>query len=164
MDQVGLLDEKYFMHCEDIDWCMRFRIANWKVLFVPTIQVVHHKGTCSKDYPIRVLFHMHRGMIRFYRKFFHKQYPLPLMLVVMITAWTRFLLLTARELMILPFREQTTTPIPTQQLFRERRKSPPIVAYIGPERRVRNEPESSPTPSNKSGIRSNTSNHEQLTP
>ena len=163
MDQVGLLDEKYFMHCEDIDWCMRFRIANWKVLFVPTIDVVHYKGTCSKDYPIRVLFHMHRGMIRFYRKFFHKQYPLPLMLVVMITAWIRFSLLTVRELIILPFRKQAIASMPTQQFFYERRKSPPMVAYIGPERRFTNKLNPSQPTSIQSGNRLKTSKHEQHT-
>ena len=35
LQQVGLLDEGYFMHCEDLDWCVRFRRAGWQVMFVP---------------------------------------------------------------------------------------------------------------------------------
>ena len=36
LDAVGPLDEAYFMHCEDLDWCMRFRQSGRRVLFVPT--------------------------------------------------------------------------------------------------------------------------------
>lgn len=34
VDDVGLWDENYFLHCEDLDWCMRFRQRNWRILFV----------------------------------------------------------------------------------------------------------------------------------
>jgi GT2 family glycosyltransferase len=82
VQDVGPMDEGYFLHCEDLDWCMRFRRAGMKVLFVPGVRIVHDKGRCSRDRPIRVLWHMHRGMIRFYRKFFAHQYPRPLMWLV----------------------------------------------------------------------------------
>jgi len=82
MRDVGAMDEGYFLHCEDLDWCMRFRQAGKQVLFVPDIRIVHDKGRCSRDRPLRVLWHMHRGMIRFYRKFFAHQYPRPLMWLV----------------------------------------------------------------------------------
>ena len=135
--EVGLLDESYFMHCEDIDWCMRFRRAGWEIFFIPNVEVLHYKGTCSKDRPIRVLYHMHRGMIRFYRKYFRRQYPLPLMVVVMGTVWTRFILLATKELLIQPFRKQANiASMPTTVTFQERRKSAPVVAYIGRERRI----------------------------
>jgi GT2 family glycosyltransferase len=137
IDQVGLLDEAYFMHCEDIDWCMRFRQANWTILFVPAIEVVHHKGTCSKDHPIRVLFHMHRGMIRFYRKFFGQQYPSPLLIIVIPAAWARFLALSAKAIMLSPFRRGASLPIPPL-IIHERRSPLPVITYIGPERRRSN--------------------------
>lgn len=90
MEQVGPLDEGYFLHCEDLDWCMRFRQNNWKILFVPHVEVSHVKGGCSVNRPIRVEWHKHKGMVRFYRKFFRHQYPLPLMLLVMVSVWARF--------------------------------------------------------------------------
>lgn len=99
MEQVGLLDEDYFMHCEDLDWCMRFRQAGWGVLFVPDVEVLHYKGVCSHGRPIRVLWHKHKGMVRFYRKFFHRQYPWPLMPLVIIAVWIRFLLLAGSVLL-----------------------------------------------------------------
>lgn len=93
IEQVGMLDEGYFLHCEDLDWCMRFRQAGWKILFVPDVEVVHHKGTCSKDRPLFVLWHKHRGMVRYYRKFFRHQYPAPLMVGVIAAVWIRFAVL-----------------------------------------------------------------------
>lgn len=90
MEQVGLLDEGYFLHCDDLDWCMRFRQAGWKILFVPQVEAVHHKGVCSGAHPVFVLWHKHKGMVRFYRKFFRHQYPLPLMAAVVTAVWLRF--------------------------------------------------------------------------
>ena len=87
---VGSLDEGYFMHCEDLDWCMRFRQRGWKIIFVPDAHVVHHKGTCSKTRPIFVEWHKHKGMMRFYGKFFRHQYPGILMWIVAAGIWLRF--------------------------------------------------------------------------
>jgi GT2 family glycosyltransferase len=87
---VGPMDGGYFMHCEDLDWCMRFRQRSWKILFVPDARVVHHKGTCSKARPIFVEWHKHKGMMRFYRKFFRHQYPGVLFWIVGFGVWLRF--------------------------------------------------------------------------
>lgn len=90
LSAVGPLDEAYFMHCEDLDWCMRFRDSGRRVLFVPGATAVHYKGTCSKGRPVRVLWHMHRGMLHFYRKFFRSRYPGPLMWLVAAGVGLRF--------------------------------------------------------------------------
>ncbi len=92
LDDVGPLDEGYFLHCEDLDWCMRFREKDWKILFVPSVEVKHAKGECSTGRPVRVELHKHKGMVRFYRKFFRHQYPALLMWTVVAAVWCRFLL------------------------------------------------------------------------
>jgi GT2 family glycosyltransferase len=89
-EDVGPLDEGYFMHCEDLDWCMRFRQKGWKILFVPTAKIVHYLGVCSKSRPIFVEWHKHKGMMRFYKKFFRHQYPGILMWLVGLGVWLRF--------------------------------------------------------------------------
>ena len=93
MEQVGPMDDRYFLHCEDLDWCMRFRQDGWKILFVPHIEIIHTKGGCSESRPIKVEWHKHSGMIRFYRKFFRGQYPAGLMYLVMAAVWARFAML-----------------------------------------------------------------------
>ncbi len=90
VDDVGLWDEGYFLHCEDLDWCMRFRQHGWKILFVPDAKVVHQKGACSRSRPIFVEWHKHKGMMRFYRKFFRGQYPDVLMWLLAVGVWLRF--------------------------------------------------------------------------
>lgn len=93
MDDVGPWDEGYFLHCEDLDWCMRFRQKGWKILFVPNVKIVHALGICSRSRQIFVEWHKHKGMLRFYHKFFEHQYPGILMGLVAAGVWFRFGLL-----------------------------------------------------------------------
>ena len=101
MEDVGLWDEGYFLHCEDLDWCMRFRQKGWKILFVPDARISHALGACSQSRRVFVEWHKHKGMLRFYRKFFRHQYPGVLMGLVVAGIWLRFGLaavyLTARR-------------------------------------------------------------------
>ena len=87
---VGPMDEEYFLHCEDLDWCMQFRQAGWKIMFVPRARLTHSKGSCSTSRPIFVEWSKHKGMARFYRKFFTNQYPMPVLWLVWIGIWLRF--------------------------------------------------------------------------
>ncbi len=90
MRDIGSWDEGYFLHCEDLDLCMALRRKGWRIMFVPDARVVHDRGVCSRSRPIFVEWHKHRGMMRFYRKFFQHQYPGPLMWLVALGIWLRF--------------------------------------------------------------------------
>lgn len=81
-EQLGGWDQAYFLHCEDLDLCMRYRAAGYRILFVPSARLTHYKGVCSQAQPMKVEWHKHRGMLRFYHKFFRHQYPGPLMWLV----------------------------------------------------------------------------------
>lgn len=94
MVEVGEWDEAYFLHCEDLDWCMRFRQKGWRILFIPSAQINHALGVCSRRRPIFVEWHKHKGMMRFYRKFFRHQYPGILMFLVTLGVWLRFGIVT----------------------------------------------------------------------
>lgn len=76
IEDVGLLDEGYFMHCEDLDWCKRFWLSGYKVAWIGAAQLVHEKGVSSRARPARVLWYLHRGMDRFFCKFEGKKYNL----------------------------------------------------------------------------------------
>lgn len=47
--QVGMLDEEFFMYSEELDWQKRIGAAGWKVVYLPTAQVVHHEGKSSEQ-------------------------------------------------------------------------------------------------------------------
>jgi len=87
-------DEGYFLHCEDLDLCMRTRRAGFKVMFVPGAVVSHAQGVSSRRRPVFVLWHKHRGMWRYFSKFQRAASPLWLVALVWFGIWCRFLLLT----------------------------------------------------------------------
>ncbi len=95
MRDVGEWDEGYFLHCEDLDWCMRFRQRGWQILFVPSARITHASGVSSQGKRVFVEWHKHKGMVRFYRKFFRHQYPGPLMPLVALGVWLRFALVAS---------------------------------------------------------------------
>jgi len=47
IEQVGHLDEEYFMYGEDLDWAKRIKSAGWKIVFNPGVCIVHLKGMVS---------------------------------------------------------------------------------------------------------------------
>ncbi len=49
MDKVGLLDERFFLYFEDLDWCRRFHSAGYEVWYVPSSRVVHFHQRDSLD-------------------------------------------------------------------------------------------------------------------
>lgn len=73
-DRVGGWDEEYFLHCEDLDLCYRFMLAGWNIFYVSDALVVHLKGECSRRRPAFVEWHKHKGMLRFYRKFYREKF------------------------------------------------------------------------------------------
>ena len=64
IDEVGGLDEQFFMYCEETDWCRRIRQAGWKVLFTPEAQIVHLKGGSSQT--SEAMFRQIHGSILLY--------------------------------------------------------------------------------------------------
>ena len=119
LETVGLMDDNYFLHCEDLDWCMRFRQAGWKILFVPQVRVMHWKGLSTKANPMRCEYHKHCGMVRFYRKFFRHQYPGALMILVVMAVWLRFFAkigwMMVRKFLRLRNSGRGATPYPGEQ-------------------------------------------------
>lgn len=97
MEEVGPLDEGYFLHCEDLDWFVRFARAGWKIYLLPDLSVVHHQGTCSRGRRLFVEWHKHLGMLRFFRKFQASDYSPPFRLLVAAGIIARFSALAAVE-------------------------------------------------------------------
>jgi GT2 family glycosyltransferase len=68
IDEVGTLDEGYFMLFEEVDWCYRIKQAGWEVWFTPTARVVHHYGQSIKQVKAQMILSSHRGLYRFWHK------------------------------------------------------------------------------------------------
>lgn len=77
LDDVGLLDEAYWMYGEDLDWCRRFGRHGWKVIYCGGTTVLHVKhGVTGRHRTLRTNWAFHRAMGRFYRKFEAGRQPL----------------------------------------------------------------------------------------
>jgi N-acetylglucosaminyl-diphospho-decaprenol L-rhamnosyltransferase len=74
IDEVGLLDERFFMYGEDLDWCLRAREAGWIVRYEPSIVVQHQHGAASRKRALRTTFHFFRAMDLFYQKHYVERY------------------------------------------------------------------------------------------
>jgi GT2 family glycosyltransferase len=67
-DAVGLLDERYFMYSEDVDFCAALRARGRRVLFTPAVEVVHFRGRSAATAPAATRTAYRRSHLAFYQK------------------------------------------------------------------------------------------------
>lgn len=67
IDEIGLMDEKYFMYGEETDWCYRFKKAGWKVMFTPDAQIIHLGGQSSSKVQIEMIIQLRLSILHFMR-------------------------------------------------------------------------------------------------
>lgn len=68
LEQVGLLDEGYWMYAEEVDWCFRCRQAGWAIWQVPRAEVVHVAGASTRQIKTRSFEALHRSRMRFFAR------------------------------------------------------------------------------------------------
>jgi GT2 family glycosyltransferase len=69
LDQVGLLDDQYFMYTEEIDLCFRLIQAGWQLYWIPRAEVIHYGEASSKQVADAMYLQLYRSKAQFYRKF-----------------------------------------------------------------------------------------------
>ncbi len=72
LDQIGLLDEAFFMYGEDIDLSWRIRLAGYSNVYFPKTRIIHYKGESTKKSSVNYVFVFYNAMIIFARKHFSK--------------------------------------------------------------------------------------------
>jgi GT2 family glycosyltransferase len=68
VEVVGVLDERFFMYGEDVDWCKRFRDAGWTILFDAAAKAVHHGGGSSRQAPLRFYVQLDSADFQYWTK------------------------------------------------------------------------------------------------
>ncbi len=68
MEQVGLLDEDYFLFLEETDWCYRMKKVGWKVYHVPQARVIHFQGKSADQDKKRAKIEYYRSRYLFFKK------------------------------------------------------------------------------------------------
>jgi GT2 family glycosyltransferase len=67
-EQVGGMDEQFFLYWEDADLCRRLRREGWLTLYCPPASVAHVTGQSSERAPSNSLVAFHRSAYRYYHK------------------------------------------------------------------------------------------------
>ena len=68
LDQVGFLDEDYFMYSEEVDLCYRIQRAGWRLYWVPQAEIVHFGGQSTQQVPTEMFLNLYQSKIKYFRK------------------------------------------------------------------------------------------------
>lgn len=66
--QVGGMDEAYFMYSEELDWCRRIKDAGWRVVYLPAARIIHHVGMSSQQAVTSRHINFQRAKLRYFHK------------------------------------------------------------------------------------------------
>jgi len=90
-DDVGLLDERYWLWAEDLDWCHRFWKQGWKVLYWPEVEIVHLKSASVGEHrSLRLNYAFHRSIWLFYKKHHAPRRSPVVSALVAVGLWSKF--------------------------------------------------------------------------
>lgn len=90
LEDIGGLDERFWMYAEDLDWCLRCWRSGWRVLYWPRAEVEHVKGgSVGKPRSWRTNYAFHHAMWAFYAKHYAGQRPFPVTALVWLGIWGR---------------------------------------------------------------------------
>lgn len=67
VDEIGALDERFFMYFEDADLCRRSREAGWPIYYLPHVEVLHLTGASSGN-RVRAIWRLHKSAFLYHRK------------------------------------------------------------------------------------------------
>ena len=68
VEDVGLLDESFFMYYEDADWCYRMRKGGWKTCYFPFFEIIHYVGKSDSSFNPSTFIERHKSMYYYFRK------------------------------------------------------------------------------------------------
>jgi N-acetylglucosaminyl-diphospho-decaprenol L-rhamnosyltransferase len=91
VDQVGLLDEAYFMYSEEVDLCHRIRQAGWQIYWVPQAEVIHYGGQSTRQVAAEMFMQLYQGKLLFFRKHHGRSAALVYKLILVAAATARLL-------------------------------------------------------------------------
>jgi GT2 family glycosyltransferase len=73
LDDIGLLDEDYFMYTEEVDVCFRLARAGWLIYWVPQARVLHHGGQSTRQVAAEMFLRLYESKVVFFRKHYGRR-------------------------------------------------------------------------------------------
>lgn len=96
LEDVGLLDERFPIFFNEVDWCYRARQRGWRIVFTPEVWITHYGGGSTRQVAPAMAWESRRGLLDFYRKHYSSPAFLPIFWLAAAASWLQALL-TARR-------------------------------------------------------------------
>ncbi len=87
VEQVGLMDEGFFMYVEEVDWCRRMRMARWQIWCEPRAMVVHHEAQATRQFRQAMFVALWRSRLRYFRKYYSPLYVSLVRAIIRLGLW-----------------------------------------------------------------------------
>jgi GT2 family glycosyltransferase len=68
--QVGPLDEGFFMYFEELDWCRRCQAADWQIYYLPDACIIHHEAKSSEQVLAARTIRFQCSKIRYFTRYY----------------------------------------------------------------------------------------------
>jgi hypothetical protein len=96
VEEVGPLDEAFFMYGEDLDYCYRIFLKGFKIVYYPEASGIHYKGSSSSSLSYNLTYEFYHAMWLFYWKHYKKTYMMVTHIGVFISIAIMFIIKTIR--------------------------------------------------------------------
>ena len=110
LDQIGYLDEDFFMYGEDVDLSYRVMKAGYKNIYFPKARIIHYKGESTKKGSINYVLVFYRAMQIFVKKHFAQKNIFLFNLIITLAIWARASMAILKRIflqLLLPFLDFT---------------------------------------------------------
>jgi N-acetylglucosaminyl-diphospho-decaprenol L-rhamnosyltransferase len=87
IEQVGLLDERFFIYCEEIDWCLRIKAAGWSIWCVPEAEIVHHVAQSTGQFRDEMFVALWKSRYQLFEKHYSRLFQWMARRIVRLGLW-----------------------------------------------------------------------------
>jgi N-acetylglucosaminyl-diphospho-decaprenol L-rhamnosyltransferase len=87
IEQVELLDEQFFIYCEEIDWCLRIKAAGWGIWCVPEAQIVHHVARSTRQFRDEMFVALWKSRYQLFEKHYSRLFQWMARHIVRLGLW-----------------------------------------------------------------------------
>jgi len=87
IEQVGLLDERFFIYCEEIDWCLRIKASGWGIWCVPEAEIVHHVARSTGQFRDEMFAALWKSRYQLFEKHYSRLFQWMARRIVRLGLW-----------------------------------------------------------------------------
>jgi GT2 family glycosyltransferase len=93
LDQVGVLDESFFIYSEDFDLCYRLQKNDWGLVWLPGAEVIHYGAQSTNQVSVEMFMHLYQAKLMFMRKHYGRRAVPVYKLILFFSALPRVMLI-----------------------------------------------------------------------